>query len=97
MMILSCSGPQTRERIKGRDHFIALNRHYPGQWRTTIRQMIVEGNHIAAEIDVTDGNTFVTCVGFYEIKDGKIWRGREFWPASYEPPAGREQWVERST
>jgi len=86
--------PQTRELIRGRKNFILLNLNYPGKWRCQIKKMVVEGDEISAEIHITDGNEVVICVGFYTLKDGKIWRGREFWPTPYDAPKGREEWVE---
>ena len=31
--------PNTRERIHGRENFIALNENYPGVWRCTVQRL----------------------------------------------------------
>lgn len=86
--------PQSRERIRGRENFIALNKNYPGIWRETITSMVSDADSIAAILEITDGKETVTCVGFYRLKEGKIWRAVEYWPQPYQAPPGREQWVE---
>ncbi len=88
--------PQSRERIRGAANFIAINRHYPGIWRTRLKELIVDrsGQTIAAEVTVSDETVSVTCIGFYCLKDGLIWRGTEYWPEPYPAPTWRAQWVE---
>ena len=90
-----CEWPQSRERIRGRDHFIAVNAHYPGDWHIRVVRVIAEGNQVASEVHVSlDGRTDVAA-SFFELKDGKLWRLTEYWPESYPAQAWRERWVER--
>lgn len=87
--------PQSGERIRGRDSFIAMNRHYPGQWRITIHKLIASGTEIVTEIRATYGDQTATAVSFFTIEDGKIIHVREYWPDPFDAPAWRAQWVER--
>src|SRR5262245_47335820 len=35
-----CEWPQSRERIRGRANFVALNAAYPGRWQITIKRIV---------------------------------------------------------
>ena len=90
-----CTWPQSRERIRGRDNFIAVNAHYPGDWHIRIERIIAEGDQVASEVQVDiDGRTEVAA-SFFELKDGKLWRLTEYWPEPYAAQAWRARWVER--
>lgn len=83
--------PQSGERFRGRDHFIALNAEYPaaGPWHFAV-QRVVASEHVAAS-DVTVSAPSVTArvVSFFALRDGRIWRMTEFWPDPFEAPAWR--------
>lgn len=90
-----CEWPQSGERIRGRDNFIAVNKHYPGKWRCMITQMVVEGENVVTETRVSDGETTVLAVSFFTLRDGKIIHLREYWPDPMEAQSWRAAWVER--
>lgn len=90
-----CEWTQSNERIRGRDNFIAINKHYPGQWRITVQQMVVTDEQIVTEITASNGEKTDTAISFFSFKDGKIVQIREFWPDPYPAPAWRAQWVEQ--
>ena len=89
-----CEWPQSRERIRGRANFIAVNRDYPGDWSITVRRIVAGGDQAATEVNIRiDGRTDVA-VSFFELRDGKILRETDYWPEPYDAPAWRARWVE---
>ncbi len=90
-----CEWPQSGERIRGRDNFIAINQYYPGQWRITITRLVASGDQVVTEVDVTDGTTLNHAVSFFTLRDGQIIHIREYWPDPMEAQTWRTQWVEQ--
>jgi len=90
--------PQSGERIRGRDNFVAVNEHYPaaGPWRITLRRIVADRDGVATEVEVTDGVRRDRAVTFSELRDGRIARQIEYWPDPMEPAAWRARWVERT-
>lgn len=96
-----CEWPQSRERIRGRDNYVAVNERYPGRWRIAVRRLIVDddGDQVATEVFMTneeDATQHATAVSFFELRDGRIRRQTDYWPEPYDVPAWRAQWVERT-
>lgn len=89
--------PQSRERIRGRANFVAINENYPahGRWVFTVRRILAEGDQIVSDVDVTDGVITGRVITFSTLRDGKILRQTEFWPDSFEAPDWRAGWVEK--
>ena len=87
--------PQSRERVVGRDNFIAFNTHYPGRWRITVKTLVCSGNQVVTECDVGDGSVTVQAISFFTLKDDQIVHIREYWPDVMEAQSWRAQWVER--
>jgi ketosteroid isomerase-like protein len=48
--------PQSGERFRGREHFIAHNAQYPaaGAWRFTVHRLIADETEAVTEVGVTD-------------------------------------------
>jgi hypothetical protein len=94
-----CEWPQSKERIRGRENFVALNSNYPGRWAAQVKRVIVEGDQAASEVMLTYEDQTVIAVSFYEIREGQIYREVDYWPESYAAPEWRRQmtaqWVER--
>ena len=90
--------PLGGERIRGRDNFVAVNEQYPahGRWHFTLHRCVAEGAEVVTEVTVTDGVVSAQAITFSTVVQDKIARQTEYWPESYEPPAWRAQWVERS-
>ncbi|WNF27877.1 nuclear transport factor 2 family protein [Streptomyces sp. C11-1] len=100
--------PQTRERIRGKERYLRFNQEYPGDWHVRVERIVAdaEGRQAAARTGFT-----VTGEGPEETRErpqeldaihfftfdaqGLITGVTDFWPESYEPPAGREHLVER--
>ncbi|MFD7745377.1 nuclear transport factor 2 family protein [Streptomyces sp. NPDC059698] len=97
--------PQTRERISGRERYVRFNREYPGDWHVRVERIVAdaEGRQAAARtgFTVTGGQEGgppqeLDAIHFFTFdEDGLITGVTDFWPESYEPPAGREHLVER--
>ncbi|MBK3587929.1 nuclear transport factor 2 family protein [Streptomyces microflavus] len=90
--------PQTRERIHGKDRYVRFNEEYPGDWHVRIERIVAdsEGRQAAARTEFTVGAEEMHAIHFFTFDDrGRITGVTDFWPESYEPPAGREHLVER--
>ena len=88
--------PQSGERIRGRDNFAAINTAYPaeGKWIFKINHVLGEGDMVVTDVSVSDGKRQDRVITFSTIRDGKIWKQFEFWPAPFEAQAWRSKWVE---
>ena len=90
--------PQTRERIRGRENVIAVNRNYPEGWTIRVLRVLQEGDVAVSEVavDHVDHGTFHVA-SFFDVRDGQIARATEYWvdPPTTDPPAWRARWVER--
>jgi hypothetical protein len=84
--IFTCDWPQSNERIRGREKFVALNSNYPGRWTAEVKRAIVEGDRAASEVTLTWEEQVVVVVSFFEICDGKIYREVDYWPEPYAAP-----------
>ncbi len=87
--------PQSRERIRGRDRYLAFNQAYPGDWHLVPKVVIADESHGVAWFDWTVGTEGAEGMAFFEFADGLISRVTDFWPESYDPPAHRPEFVER--
>ncbi|MEU9204266.1 nuclear transport factor 2 family protein [Streptomyces sp. NPDC048332] len=90
--------PQTRERIRGKERYMAFNREYPGNWRVRVERVVADGGGRQAAVRtlVTDGGQESHAIHFFTFDaQGRISGITDFWPEPYEPPAGREHLVER--
>ncbi|RFU83837.1 nuclear transport factor 2 family protein [Streptomyces triticagri] len=88
--------PQTRERIAGRAAFLRFNQEYPGDWRLRIVRIVAEGDQVVTWTHFTVGLEEMYGIAFFTgDAAGRITSQTDFWPESYEPPAGREHLVER--
>lgn len=90
-----CEWQQSGERIRGRENFIAVQKHYPGKFRCTIRQIVVSGDMVVTETAVSDGVKHDTAISFFTLRAGQIVHLREFWPDPMDAQAWRARWVER--
>ena len=88
--------PQSQERIRGRDSFVAVNEHYPsaGPWRFVVERLVADEDEVVTDTTVTDGTVVARAITFSRVCDGKIVRQTEYWPDPYPAPAWRARWVE---
>ena len=87
--------PNTRERIRSREHFIALNENYPGNWRCTIRRCEEFAGGVVTVTEISDGRTALFAVSFLEVRDGRIAAAEEYFGDNAPPPFDRSAWTER--
>jgi ketosteroid isomerase-like protein len=89
--------PDTRERMRGRANFMAVQRNYPEPWGTIeIRRVIGRNDLVVAEIAVHDARGTTFAISFAELEAGRIVRAVEYWvDDDGAPPAWRAQWTER--
>ncbi len=90
--------PQSSERIRGRDNFVAVNTHYPaaGPWHFDVLHLVADESGAASEVAVTDGAVVARAIAFFEVRDGLIVRMTEYWPDPFEAAEWRAGWVERT-
>jgi len=89
--------PQSKERIRGRDNFAAMNEEYPahGRWMFTINRLVGNEHEAVSDVSVTDGVQTARVITFFMVENGKIARAVEFWPDSYAAPENRRHLVEQ--
>ena len=90
-----CEWPATGERFEGPENFIAMNRAYPDiNWHIEVQRVIAAGDVVAAEVRVPHDHGIDWCTGFYELRDGKVWRATEYWTEQEPgpPPEWRAPW-----
>ncbi len=87
--------PQSKEQIKGRNDFAAINTAYPaaGRWQFDVQAIVAEGDTVVTDVAITDGAINTRAITFHTVKDGLITHQREYWPDDYPAPAWRAQWV----
>lgn len=90
-----CIWPQSKERIRGADNFIALNENYPGKWAIHVKRIVNAGDVVVSEVELTHEKDMVYAVSFFEIADGKILRITEYWGDTYAAPEWRSKWAEK--
>ncbi|MFZ0919010.1 MAG: nuclear transport factor 2 family protein [Candidatus Dormiibacterota bacterium] len=89
--------PNARIRIRGRTNFVGFNRSYPEGWSIEVIRIVAAGSLAVSEVRVphpTVGPYYA--LSFFEIVDGKIARGREYWVEERheEVAPDRARWFE---
>ncbi len=90
--------PVSRERMTGRDNYIAVNREYPEGWEIRVLRVIAEGGQAASEVEVRHETMGVfRAASFWTVAGARVTRGTEYWTSfgGDEPLPGRSQYVER--
>jgi hypothetical protein len=92
--------PCTGEVFRGRDNFMAVQRHYPGRWRIAIERIVVANECVVSVVKVTpeggDKPSF-HATSFFELTGDKIAAIIEYWATDEQPPEWRRDggWAER--
>jgi hypothetical protein len=89
--------PQSRERIRGRDNYAAMNEQYPtttGHWTFTVNKLIGNDDEAVSDVLVSDGVQNARAISFFAIREGKIVRMLEFWPEPFAALENRKHLVE---
>ena len=90
--------PVSRERMTGRENYVAVNREYPEGWEIRVLRVIGAGDQAASEVEVLHDTLGVfRAASFFTVSGGRITRGTEYWTGfgADEPLAGRAQYVDR--
>lgn len=89
-------GPQSNERIRGRDNFARMNEEYPshGRWQFSINRMVAGNAEVVTDVSVTDGVQSARVISFFTVANGRITKQVEFWPENYMAPENRKHLVE---
>ncbi len=87
--------PNTRERIRGPEKFVALNESYPGAWRCTVRRIDECADVVATVAEISDGETSLFAVSFLEVRHGRIVSAEEYFAENCPPPFDRSAFAER--
>ena len=86
--------PATNEQLLGRDQVIGMQRDYPEPWGDlqVLRVLGIERSAVA-ELEVVAPTTVFRCAAFWDVDDGLLHRGVEYWVTvgGEEPPPGRRQ------
>ena len=86
--------PNTRERIRGPENFIALNEGYPGAWRCRVQRVEECADTVVAVTEIKNGETSLFAVSFFVVRDGRIVRAQEYFAENGPPPFDRSALVE---
>ena len=88
--------PQTKERIRGREKFVAVNEEYPayGRWVFTLNRIVGNESEAVSDVSITDGTQAARAITFTSVREGKIIKQVEYWPDNYEAPENRRHLVE---
>ena len=88
--------PQSKERIRGRGNFVAVNEEYPayGRWLFTVNRIVGNETEAVSDVSVTDGTQSARAITFTAVRDGRIVKQVEYWPEGYEASANRKHLVE---
>ncbi|MDD2772662.1 MAG: nuclear transport factor 2 family protein [Elusimicrobiales bacterium] len=88
--------PQSRERFRGAENFVGMNKAYPGRFKIEVLRTRPCGDGVIAETFIApEGGTPVFAISFYEFRDGKISKAVEYWGDVYAAPDWRARWAER--
>lgn len=89
--------PASRERIVGRDNYVAVNREYPEGWSIHVLRVIAEDELVVSEVEVPHGELGPFRVAsLWTVIDRRIVRGTEYWVTvgADEAPQWRSRYVQ---
>jgi ketosteroid isomerase-like protein len=73
--------PATAEVHDGRDAVLALQENYPEPWgNLSVLRLVADGGDTAvAEIEIVGPSDVFRCAAFWEVRNGRLHRGVEYW------------------
>jgi ketosteroid isomerase-like protein len=88
--------PHSRERLHGKN-YIEVNRIYPEGWSIEVLRVLELGDVVVSEVRVPHDSSEFWVSSIFEVQDGQIVRGREYWVESptHDVPQWRAHLVER--
>ena len=90
--------PASRERIAGRDNYVAVNREYPEGWSIRVLRVVADDDQVVSEVEVPHtGLGIFRVASFWTVVDRRIVHGTEYWTTlgADEAPQWRARYVER--
>ncbi|HEY1366996.1 MAG TPA: nuclear transport factor 2 family protein [Gaiellaceae bacterium] len=85
-----CDWPHSRERLRGRDNVIEVNRTYPGWDSLRAERIVGEDNRVTSLVRVVAGDQVFWAASFFELEGGRIARIFEVW--AEEGAEGTPDW-----
>jgi ketosteroid isomerase-like protein len=88
--------PHTRERFRGRDNVIGMNRAYPEGWHIEVLRILGHGDVVVSYVRVPLGDAVSQAASVFEVRDGLIRRATELWvdEGHQKPPQWRRRFTE---
>ncbi|MFG6448013.1 nuclear transport factor 2 family protein [Roseateles sp. BYS180W] len=91
--------PQTRERVRGRQAYVAFNAGWPSDWDAEVLDVIADGERAFSRIAFypqrQDRSQMQEGLTVFDIRDGLITRILDYWPEPYAAPQRAWAQVER--
>ena len=89
--------PNTAERMRGRDNYLAVQREYPEGWHIEVLRIVDGGDTVVSEVRVDQGEQRFFALSLFEFTDGRISSAVEYWSDGEPAPAPewRARWMER--
>lgn len=92
-----CEYPQSGEIIHGRSNLQALRSHHPGKPSGfVVRRIQGEGNLWVTEYAIAYEGRVSHTVSIMEFQDGKVSHETQYFADTFDAPAWRARWVEKS-
>ena len=90
-------GPQTRERVCGREAYVRFNvEGFPGAWHVKIERIVGEADQAVSWIEFTGESGTQPGICFFRLDAaGRISEITDFWPDPYDLPDSRAHLVDR--
>jgi ketosteroid isomerase-like protein len=88
--------PQSGEKVIGAENRRGIYQSFPQLPTITPRRMISDGNLVVAEATLEYGGPSYKTVFIFEFRGGKIVKETAYWSETFEAPAWRAKWVEKS-
>jgi ketosteroid isomerase-like protein len=88
--------PNTGERMRGRENYLAVQRGYPEGWHIEVLRVVDGGDVVVSEIRVDQAGKRFFAVSLFELSGGQIVRAVEYWSDGEPAPAPewRAPWTE---
>jgi ketosteroid isomerase-like protein len=88
--------PNTGERMRGRENYLAVQREYPEGWHIEVLRVVDGGDVVVSEIRVDQAGKRFFAVSLFELSGGQIVRAVEYWSDGEPAPAPewRAPWTE---
>jgi SnoaL-like domain len=87
--------PATSEQLIGRDQVVGMQRNYPEPWGDLqVLRVIGDERSAVAELEVVAPTALFRCAAFWDVDEGLLHRGVEYWVTigGEEPPPDRRRY-----